>query len=178
MARLFGFLVIAAIAILAPMSVAGATLTGPCEGTGTIEGTTYDPRNLPGVVELPDEADVAYAGSIQAGPGERSHHGFVAVDLPWPLSSWTVADWGTDKTVATSDSGTHHYNAPAVVPRGVEVEVFGEHVDTAGTCAGSARVKLDGGPLDSPAPTAIAGVGTLASLAGVVAAGMAKGGKP
>lgn len=178
MARLFGFMVVTTIAVFALVTPAGATLTGPCEGTGTIEGTTYNPRNLPGVVELPEEADVAYAGSITAGAGERSHHGFVAVDLPLPFGSWTVADWGTDKTVETSDSGTHHYSAPAVVPRGVEVEVFGEHVDTAGTCVGSARVKLRGGPLDSPLPTAVAGAGTLASLAGVIAAAMAKGGKP
>lgn len=178
MARLFGFLVVAAVAALAPVSVAGATLTGPCEGSGIIEETVYNPRALTGVAELPDEADVTYVGSIQADPGERRHHGFVAVDLPWPFDSWTVTDWGTDKTVASSDAGTHHYNVPAIVPRGVEVEVFGEHVDTAGTCVGSARVKLSGGPFDSPVPTAIAGVGTLASIAGVIAAGMAKGGKP
>jgi hypothetical protein len=54
------------------------------------------------------------------------------------------------------------------VPAGVEFTVSGSHVDQNGTCSGSVRMEVEGGPFDSPL-TAVSLVGTAATGAGLLA---------
>ena len=91
--------------------------------------------------------------------------------LPPPLPSIAIADWSDDDTDALSDTGTYDYDLPFIVPRGVTLNLEGEHVDTAGTCTGSVEVEIEGGPFSAPLPTVISfaltiGAGSMAWVAG------------
>jgi hypothetical protein len=161
-------------------SPASATVTGGCQGSGTIAGTTYDAAALDPAspITIPDQADVAYQGSVPLPAGtDRAYSGHI--DLKLPLGgSVTVADWsGTSQK--TGDSGTFHYSVPSVVPRGVTIPADGSHTQAgmAAPCTGAFSIKLDGGPLDSPVPTGAAVGGTLIAGAALVSAAFPKGGK-
>ena len=159
-----------------------ATVTGGCQGSGTIGASHYDAAALDPAdpITIPDEADVAYQGSVPLPPGtvDRAYSG--KIDLQLPLGGGvTVADWsGSSKKVA--DAGSYHYSVPAVVPRGVTIRAEGTHSQTglAAPCTGAFAVKLDGGPLDSPAPTAAALGGTVIAGAALASAAFPKGAKP
>jgi len=163
-------------------SPAAATVTGGCTGAGTIGTNRYDAATLDPAnpITVPEEADVAYEGSVPlpAGNTDRAYSGKIELQLPLG-GSVTVADWsGSSKKVA--DSGVHHYSIPALVPRGITVRADGTHSQDglAAPCTGAFSIALDGGPLDSPVPTAAALGGTLLAGAAVTSAAFAKGGKP
>ena len=162
-------------------SPASATVTGGCQGSGTIGANTYDAAALDPAnpITVPEEGDVAYQGSVPlpAGDTERAYSG--SIELQLPVGSVKVADWsGSSKKVA--DSGVHHYSIPAFVPRGITVRADGTHSQDglAAPCTGAFSIALDGGPLDSPVPTAAALGGTLIAGAALTSAAFAKGGKP
>jgi hypothetical protein len=168
------------LALGAVILVAGpaqAKVTGPCEGNGTFESQqkTYD-ANTTDKVTLPAKDTVAYEGSITAPTsGPRSHSGRIDLKLPAPLPAIKIVTWGTKSTVKTSDEGVYDYDLPAIVPRGVTLNLTGEHVDTAGTCTGSIEIEIDGGPFDAPAPIAVSVVGTVIAGAGLAFAARPKG---
>lgn len=160
---------------------ASATVTGGCQGSGTIGANHYDAATLDPAepITIPEEADVAYQGSAPLPGGtDRAYSG--KIDLQLPLGgSVTVADWsGTSKEVA--DAGTHHYSVPSIVPRGVTIRADGTHSQSglAAPCTGAFSVQLEGGPLDSPVPTAAALGGTLVAGAALFSAAFPKGAKP
>lgn len=160
---------------------ASATVTGGCQGSGTIDANHYDAAQLDPAspITIPAEADVAYQGSVPLPAGtDRAYSGHI--DLQLPLGGRvTVADWGgTSKK--TGDTGVFHYSVPSVVPRGVTIRAEGSHTQAGlpAPCTGAFAVKLHGGPLDSPVPTAVAGLGTLLAGAGLVSAAFPKGVKP
>lgn len=160
---------------------ASATVTGGCQGSGTIGADHYDAATLDPAdpITIPEEADVAYQGSVPLPGGtDQAYSG--KIDLQLPLGgSVTVADWsGTSKKV--SDAGTHHYSVPSIVPRGVTIRADGTHSHggLAAPCTGAFSVKLEGGPLDSPVPTAAALGGTLVAGAALLSAAFPKGAKP
>jgi hypothetical protein len=162
-------------------SPASATVTGGCQGSGTIGANHYDAAQLDPAnpITVPDQADVAYQGSVPLPAGtDRAYSGHI--DLQLPLGgSVTVADWsGTSKK--TADSGTHHYSVPSIVPRGITVRADGTHTQAGlpAPCTGAFSVKLAGGPLDSPIPTAAALGGTLLAGAALLSAAFPKGVKP
>lgn len=152
-----------------------ASLDGPCAGSGTFEsqGRTYDPATTDKIT-VPDKDSVAYEGTIDAPAGERSHRGEIKLKLPAPFPSIGISDWSSASTTSTSDEGTYDYDLPAFVPRGVTLNLEGEHVDTAGTCTGEVEVEIEGGPLDSPIPTAVSVLATVAAAGGVVIAARPK----
>ncbi|MGH8994374.1 MAG: hypothetical protein ACRDZ7_22930 [Acidimicrobiia bacterium] len=157
-------------------------VTGGCQGAGTIAGTRHDAATLDpdNPISIPEEADVAYEGSVPlpAGDTDRTYSG--KIDLQLPLgNSVTVADWsGSSKLV--SKAGTYHYSIPAIVPRGIKVTADGTHSHDGlpAPCMGTFSIQLEGGPLDSPAPTAAAAAGTLATGAALITAARPKGGRP
>ena len=160
---------------------ASATVTGGCSGSGTIGANQYDAAALDPAdpITIPEEADVAYQGSVPLPAGtDRAYSG--QIDLQLPLGgSVTVADWsGTSKKVG--GAGTYHYSVPSIVPRGVTIRADGTHSQAglAAPCTGAFAVKLEGGPLDSPVPTAAALGGTLIAGAALASAAFPKGAKP
>jgi hypothetical protein len=161
---------------------AAAEIDGPCSGTGDfLNGTkAQGPFSVqaeavgPGeVIEVPLKDTVHWKAEISGVSGERDFAGFVEVDLPWPLGTATIDTWGgsTDKT---GNEGDKTYNLPKTIPRGVEFEVSGQHSeDGQVVCSGTVKVKVQGGPFDSPlAPVALGG--TVISGIGLVMAGLSK----
>jgi hypothetical protein len=175
-----GLSVGSAVAIGAVVLLAGpadAKLEGPCEGHGTFESQqkTYDASTTE-TITVPQKDTVAYVGSITAPTsGPRSHSGHIDLKLPAPLPSLRIVSWGTKSTVKTADEGVHDYELPSIVPKGIILNLTGAHVDTAGTCTGSVEIKIEGGPFDSPAPTAVSIAGTVITGAGLAFAARPKG---
>lgn len=152
-------------------SSAGAGIDGTngCQGTGTWQkaGLTIDAATATGVITIPRKDIVDWQGSVVAPPGVYS--GSVWVELPPPFGQVEVDNWSGDSQT-TSNSGSHEYDLPSLVPSGVEITVAGEHSDENGKCTGSVTVQLEGGAFDSPltavslAGTALTGAGAFVAL--------------
>jgi hypothetical protein len=70
--------------------------------------------------------------------------------LPAPLGALTVNDWSGPATNVSS-SGTREYDLPALVPAGSGVPAARDHhEDGAVFCTASARLRIAGGPFDTP----------------------------
>ncbi len=171
-----------ALLVVLSANPAAAIVTGGCAGAGTIGTNRYDAATLDPAkpITVPEEGDVAYEGSVPlpAGDTERAYSGKIELQLPLG-GSVAVADWsGSSKKVA--DNGVHHYSIPALVPRGITVRADGTHSQDglAAPCTGAFSIALEGGPLDSPVPTAAALGGTLIAGAALASAAFPKGGKP
>lgn len=161
---------VGAVALMTSTDVASADVTGPCDGSGNFtEGTDadgpfrVDARSIGGdLVVIPRSDTVEWQGSVAGPPGE--YRGSISLDLPAPFGDITIDDWSGDSET-TSNSGVKDYDLPSFVPAGVEFKVVGQHRDDNGTCSGSVRLEIEGGPFDSPAApiglglTAITGVG-------------------
>lgn len=157
--RVAAVTVFAAVGVAAWPAPAAADLVDPpgsCAGTGTwhdggftVESSTADRST---VIEIPRADRVSWSGEVAGlDPGtERTIAGSVALHLPVPLGSFTVNDWaGQATTVATS--GTETYDLPSFVPAGVVFQLQVEHYeDGALYCSGAARLRIAGGPFDSP----------------------------
>lgn len=153
----------------APGAVADVSGSNGCQATATwrTAGITVDAATATGVVTIPRKDTVDWQGSVAAPPG--AYHGSVWVELPPPFGKVEIDSWKGDSQT-TSNSGTHEYSLPKLVPAGVEFTVAGEHADQQGTCSGSVTVEVDGGAFDSPlapislAGTAVTGAGALWAL--------------
>ncbi|MDQ1518336.1 MAG: hypothetical protein QOE80_4166 [Actinomycetota bacterium] len=171
-----------ALLVALSSSAASASVTGGCQGTGTIGTTSYDVATLDPAnpITIPATGDVAYQGSVPlpAGDAKRAYSGTISLKLPFGGSIAAVNWSGSSAKVA--DSGVHHYSIPAFVPRGMTVRADGTHNQDGlpAPCTGAFSVKVQGGPFDSPVPTAAALGGTLLTGAALGSAAFAKGGKP
>jgi hypothetical protein len=156
--------------VLGSATLVDAEISGGngCQATGTWQaaGITVDAATVDGVVTIPRSDTVDWQGSVAAPPGAYS--GSVWVELPPPLGEVEIDAWSGDSQT-TSNSGSHEYDLPSVVPGGVEIVVAGEHGDDNGTCTGSVAVQIEGGPFGSPL-TAVSLLGTAATGAGMAAA--------
>jgi hypothetical protein len=126
--RLIRILVASALVTVVPVLTAGAAqaeLTGPCTGTGRINGVTYNPKVQDSVV-IPRSGEVHWRGTVSGGPGKRPIAGSVAVKLPWPINKITLnGSWGKPSgKYANADIYT--YDLPPVLV-GPKFTVFGEH---------------------------------------------------
>jgi hypothetical protein len=72
-------------------SPAGANVTGPWNGSVTIEGVTYTPGNP---VVLPNEEGVVASWEGRTDGAIHNHHGEIGIDVgPFTIE---VADWAGD----------------------------------------------------------------------------------
>lgn len=153
-------LVVASAAIgMVGAAPAGATIEGPCSGSGTFVdgldsgGGSFTVDGKTGeVVEIPLEDTVRWQGAISGVSGQREVSGFVAVDLPWPWGKVNIESWGNDGKLASAveNRGEEEYDLPSLIPRGVEFKVYGEHNDQGVSCDFSVRVKVEGSAFDTP----------------------------
>ena len=165
----------AALALAQPASAQDAT--GPCMANAQLSnGVTVDPYDpsLEGVVyEIPTSGTAEYQGSVQGASPPRPISGKVSVAGPPGFGDITIDDrwiWSDDDATGTSDAGQVSWDLPSVLPRGVELEVNGEHQENGVvTCEGTIKVKLEGGFFDSPMGFVAVG-GTVFSLLGLLAA--------
>ena len=159
MARLVRLLAATGVAAAIPLLMAapaGASLSGPCEASGTLRshGKTYDAKTVD-EAEIPREDDVDWSGQVPGDGGQRNISGFVKVDLPAPLPDPQVGKWDGPSSLY-NNSGTYHYEFPSVL-EGFDIRVYGTHTDAGFECSGEVTVKLEGGGIGNPL--------TLASLA-------------
>lgn len=119
------------------------------------------------VVVVPRSDTVEWSGSTPATSGDYS--GSVSVKLPFPFGSLEIDRWeGTIES--NSNAGVDTYDLPSVIPGGVEFEVSATHSDTAGTCSGGVRMKIEGGAFGSVAtPIALVATAIFAGLALAIA---------
>ena len=169
----FRYLSLGAVAIgfviggSAPHASADVPGGSGCEGSAVWleDGLTIVAETDGGPYTIPRSDTVAWEGSVTNAPGAYS--GSVWVDLPPPFGKVEVDSWSGDSQT-TSNSGTHEYDFPSLVPAGVEFTVSGEHFDENGGCSGSIALKIDGGPFDSPiAPISLGGTAVFALLTGL-----------
>ncbi|MBI4884174.1 MAG: hypothetical protein HY826_08975 [Actinobacteria bacterium] len=155
----FGILVIGS----ASQAMADIPGTDGCAASGVWveDGLIVVAETDNGVFTIPRSDTVNWEGSVAGPPGEYS--GSVWVELPPPFGEVEVDSWSGDSET-TSNSGSHEYDLPSLVPAGVEIVVSGEHNDENGSCSGKATLEIDGGPFDSPV--------TLISLGGTAVTGL------
>ncbi|MDJ0925885.1 MAG: hypothetical protein QNJ77_15145 [Acidimicrobiia bacterium] len=162
---------------------AGATVTGPCDGSATWPDAkppieVVASQLAPGeVVIIPLEGDVSWTGAIAIPPPSeaRDTSGNVKVKVPFPVGTITVGTWATSGT-KVDNSGTYEYEFPSILS-GFEVTVTGEHwegnLSQSGppTCSGEVTLALEGtNPIGF-----IAGGLTVVSIMGVYLAIRVKG---
>lgn len=146
-----------ALVLFSPAPPAAAELTGPCEAQGQWSdpsvngGQPLDARTIGDqVVTIPLSDTVAWSGSVTPVQNPRSHRGSVSVDLPWPLSAYTIDSWsGNGSEVAKS--GVEEYELPSLTPRGITFKVQGTHTEDGGlVCTGYVNLQVTGSKLASP----------------------------
>jgi hypothetical protein len=135
---------------------AGASVTGPCDGSAQWQGadpplTVVASEIEPGeVVEIPLEGTVQWTGGIDIPPPAESRDvsGHVDVKLPPPFGLVQVGTWSSSGTLV-ENSGTYTYDFPAILS-GFEVTVAGKHwegtLTPSGepTCSGEVTLTLEG----------------------------------
>ena len=149
--RLIRILVALAVVTLVPLltaTAAQAALTGPCTGTGRINGVVYNPKVQDSVV-IPRAGEVHWRGTVP-GTGKRAIEGAVKVKLPWPFKEITLnGSWG--KTSARhANAGVYTYDLPSVLI-GPKFTVFGHHTEPAAVCTGTIDVQIMGSKGKNPA---------------------------
>ncbi|MBI2238332.1 MAG: hypothetical protein HYU54_07400 [Actinobacteria bacterium] len=156
---------------------AGAAVTGPCDGSATIEGVTYTPANdTPGnPVALPDKEGVVASWEGSTDGPIHNHNGEIGVDVgPFTIP---VADWaGENKKDEVQKKGEYQLDdAYAKLPLGIVglFRVSGSHIGDEASCEGFVYVKIEGNPL-STVPGVAAAALTTATAALVAAAGVAR----
>ena len=143
---------------------------GSCVGTASFaEGGDDGPFSVDSTaLSRDDVTTVAISDTVTwsaelvgVTPGaSRPISGFVKVDLPAPIPDYTVASWDGPSSL-TANQGVEEYSLPDLVPRGVVIEVYGEHRESGEVfCTGSAKVKIAGSAVSSPVS-----IGSIALLA-------------
>ena len=151
--RLIRVLVALAIVALVPLltaTAAYAQLTGPCTGTGTIDGKVYNPKTMTSV-KVPRAADVHWRGTV-SGSGKRNIEGKVYLKLPPPFGQIEVGNGSWDGPSGRyANNGVYSYDFPAVLV-GPKFTLFGHHAERgAVVCTGTLDVQISGSKLKNPA---------------------------
>ena len=177
--RLIRILVATAIALGVPIlfaSSAGATITGPCTASGTINGTTYNATQKS--VVIPRQGDVHWKGAISTGSGKRNIEGKVYLKFPPPFGKMVVANgsWNGPSS-SYANSGKYHLDLPSALA-GPKFTLFGHHAERGRVvCTGSVEVRLLGSRLKNPVLLA-SGVLTVLALVNMALVVRAKGMRP
>ena len=151
--RLIRILVAAAIIVGTPAllaGAAGATITGPCTASGTINGTTY--QASASSVTIPRSGNVTWRGAVNTGSsGKRNIEGKVYLEFPPPFGKVVVANGSWDGPSSSySNRGSYHYDLPSVLV-GPKFTLSGHHAER-GTvvCTGTIDIQLSGSKLKNP----------------------------
>jgi hypothetical protein len=152
--------VAAAIPLLAA-APAHATLTGPCQASGTVNGKTYDAHIAKATI--PRKGSVHWQGSIP-GSGKRPISGEVKIKLPFFDIPIGAGSWGKNSDTY-SNSGVYKYDLPSEF-EGFDIPVTGHHSEPGKACAGVVIVRLQGnGGFSNPA---VIGTFALTIISGVL----------
>lgn len=165
-----GALTVICLAVLWMLSpaVARAAIQGPCDGSVTIDGTTYGPDNdtPDNPIVIPDEPGAVATWEGSTGVPITDHSGEIGIVVgPGVIK---LADWsGENADLETTADGTYDLDDARDQIRFPLVglyEVSGRHIGDGGGCSGTAMVRIDGPhPLTTP-------IGGAAAVGGVLAA--------
>jgi hypothetical protein len=149
---LLGLAVVSAVLWAAParadiVDPAGACVASATWSTAGLAAASPD-LTPDRVLEIPRADRVAWSGRVvgPAAGASREVSGRVALALPPPFGSLTLADWGGPAT-DVERAGSYDYDLPSIVPAGVVLNLLASH-DEAGQrhCTASVGVTLAGGP--------------------------------
>lgn len=132
-----------AAALAAPANA--EVFQGDCTGSVTFsDGTVVTEKQLiTEVVLVPEKDTVEWEGNTHLDEPAEEEHFFGNVSVALPRFNWVVEDWEGD-TKEVKDKGSHTYEVPGFVPRGVQFEVTGEHTQQGQTCVVAVTMKVDG----------------------------------
>lgn len=158
---------------------AGAAIDGPCDGTVVIDGITYTEDNdtADNPIVVPAGAGLVASWEGRTDTPITDHSGELGIVIgPGVIR---VARWsGENADRKTASSGDHSIDeARALLPVSVVgiYQLRGTHTGDGGTCTGSVMVDIEGNPLSTPIG-AVAGVGTLLALGGMMVSARGRGG--
>ncbi len=145
------------IALVLTALPAAATVSGPCDGSGTwvnespVLEVVASQLTEGEVVVIPLEGNVEWRGAIDLRPPPteaRPTSGNVKVKVPFPVGTVQVGVWSSTGT-STGNSGNYDYEFPSILS-GFKVTVVGQHwegsLEQAGspTCSGDVTLSLAG----------------------------------
>lgn len=162
--------------MMVALPVALAGVTGPCQGSATIDGIEYDASfdTADNPIVVPEERDglqIPYEGSVTMT--NTNYLGAVGVVVG--PATINVADWGLDEN--DDDVRSTEPNAVYRLGSGLNnivglYEVTAFHDADGGTCDATAMVKLEGSVITNP-------IGAGATAAAVITgAGLLSAGRP
>jgi len=155
------------------MPLALADVTGPCQGSATIDGIEYDASfdTADNPIVVPEERDglqIPYEGSVTM---ENTNY-LGAVGVVVGPATINVADWGLDENEddvrATEPNATYRLGSGLNNIVGL-YQVTAFHDADGGSCDATAMVKLEGSVITNPigagstAAAVITGVGLLSA---------------
>ena len=144
-------LVATAIIVFVPVltaTAAGATTTGPCTATGTINGKTYTATQES--VVIPRQAAVRWRGAIN-GSGKRVINGKIYLQLPAPFGKVVIGNGEWDGPSSRyANTGVYKYDFPSALI-GPKFVLNGSHAEK-GTvvCTGAVTVQFEGSKARNP----------------------------
>jgi hypothetical protein len=108
--------------------------------------TSFDMQNFSNVLTIPRTGTAQWTAVVDQPVGDYT--GSLQLELP-PVLRWfaptELRHWsGTSQN--RLNSGTYNIDVPSWVPGGVEFAIVGEHTDQHGSCSGTLRLMVDGGP--------------------------------
>jgi hypothetical protein len=162
--------------VLVSAGPAGAVIDqGPCNGSGQFVNEGLNVRaSESGVVEVPEKDTVNWEGALGASTDEVPYSGKIEVELPPPFAALSIDDW-SGTTDSVQNNGTKKYDIPSFVPKGVELDVVGEHTQGSIKCKGHVTIKLAGSTFGPVSIVSL--VGTAATGVGLVLAGRPRVGR-
>jgi hypothetical protein len=166
--------VLMATALMLTARSAYAAVSGPCDGSVTIDGVRYTSANdsPSNPIIIPDKLGLVASWEGSTTTPITDHTGDIGV-VVGPATIVLETWGGPNAEKATSSSGDYSVDeARAQLPVDLVglYELTGHHVGTGGACQGSVMILIEGNPLATPAGAG-AGVGTLLAATGVVLAG-------
>lgn len=163
-----------AAALMLTVRPAYAAVSGPCDGSVTIDGVRYTSANdsPSNPIVIPDEPDLVASWEGSTTTPITDHTGDIGV-VVGPATVVLETWGGPNAEESTSSSGDYSVDeARAQLPVDLVglYEVTAHHAGTGGACEGSVMILIEGNPLTTPAGAG-AGAGTLLAAVGVTLAG-------
>ncbi|HDL42021.1 MAG TPA: hypothetical protein ENG98_03280 [Actinobacteria bacterium] len=160
--------------IVGMVNPAGASVSGPCDGSATIQGTTYTPANdtpsNPIVLPNRNGVTIPYQGNV--GFSNKDFNGKIGVTIAGvnvKIDDWTgVNDDDIREKVGEYELDDFYDQVDSTVPGGRVPglwRLWVEHSADGGSCSAFALIKIEGNPLSTPA-------GALTLILTLIAAGL------
>jgi hypothetical protein len=137
-------LFVIAFPLVLSASPAGASLSGPCEASGTIKNVNYNPKTQDKAT-IPRKGEVNWTASVP-GAGNRNVEGKINVKIG--PATVNVGSWG-GPSGKHRNADVYKYDFPKLLA-GLKVPVTGHHSEPGINCSGTIVVQLEGSKWSNP----------------------------